>query len=91
MHRAFCLFLIWGKAKQLEGSLTLPAPSIPAYTFLQKQSFSLLYLLWFSELLYITGRNSVHNSVPGVCKYKTFWLIRDSNHGWGNKSASSIL
>jgi hypothetical protein len=90
IHWAFCLFLIWGKAKQLEGSLTLAAPSIPAYTFLQKQSFSLLCLLWFSELLYTTGRNSVHNSVAGACKYRRFWLIRDSNHGCRNKSASSM-
>jgi len=71
IHRPICLFLIWGKAKQLEGSLTLAAPSIPAFTFLQKQSFSLLCLLWFSELLYTTGRNSLHNSVAGACKYRS--------------------
>jgi hypothetical protein len=44
----------------------LAAPSVPAYTFLQKQSF---------YSLYITESNCVDNSVAGALKYRNFWLI----------------
>jgi len=64
IRRAFSLFLIWGKAARRATDMS--APSIPAYTFLQKQSFYSLYIM---------ESNCVDNSVASAVKYRNFWLI----------------